>query len=458
MARQAPNDLLRALLDEAGITGSALAKAVNTLAAAEGMELHYTRTSVAKWLTGSRPAPPVAHLVAEVLTRRLGRTVPVEATGLIPQTGGQPGGQAVPKGATSPDAMLASLASQDADPQRNPALHRAPYTVAASPPAWDDVHDPKPLRATESPRRRAGRREVTALRTMTATYARLLEAHGGAQARTALATYLAHDAGAWLALNTTEATHRLLLTETAELTCLLARMSADSTHHGLAQRYFHLSAGMAAEAGNRSLYAIVLRATSAHAHQLGRRRTGMDQAAYDATPDSASPATRAYLLVQLALGLAHTGEPHQARRYLAQAEEHHARATEENRPFADYPRAGLDFQRAQVLLALDGPEPAITALRASLLHRPTQAHRSRALTHIQLAQLHLYTGHMEEASAHVHPCLEHASYLHSPLVRQHLLSLHTQLSAHRRHDPARRALREIRATLNTQFVPPKSRT
>lgn len=454
MARQAPNDLLRALLTEADISGGELATAVNTLAATEGIELHYTRTSVAKWFTGSRPAPLVANLVAEALTRRLGRLVPVEATGLIPQAEEQ----SMSQGSALPVATLATLTSQDIDPQRNPALHRTPYTVAVSPPAWDDVHSSEFRRATGGRRGRAGCGEVMALRAMTSVYAGLLEAHGGGQGRTALAAYLTHDVSAWLSLNASETIRQQLLTHTAELTCLLARMSADSVHHGLAQRYFHLSAGLAAEADNPSLYAIVLRATSAHAHQLGRRDAGLAQAACDAAPDSASPAARAYLFVQLALGRARAGEPRLARRHLAQAEEHHTHAAEENRPFADYPRAGLHYQRAQVLLALDGPESAINALRTSLLHRPARARRAQALTHVQLAQLLLYAGHVEDASGHVHTSLEHASYLQSPLVRQHLLALRTQLYAHQKHDPARRALRELQTVLSTQPVPPKPRT
>lgn len=52
-----PNQALRILLAEAGWSGARLAREVNALGAAQGTPYHYDRTTVAHWLTGSRPRP-----------------------------------------------------------------------------------------------------------------------------------------------------------------------------------------------------------------------------------------------------------------------------------------------------------------------------------------------------------------------------------------------------------------
>lgn len=57
MARRDANGLLAALIAEADWTAGELARAVNGLGMAQGLCLRYDRTSVAHWLTGSRPRP-----------------------------------------------------------------------------------------------------------------------------------------------------------------------------------------------------------------------------------------------------------------------------------------------------------------------------------------------------------------------------------------------------------------
>jgi hypothetical protein len=82
MARQSPNGRLRVLIAETGWTGHALAEAVNAVGREAGVPLRYDRSSVAHWLTGTRPPAHVRVFVAEALSRRLGRVVPVADTGL----------------------------------------------------------------------------------------------------------------------------------------------------------------------------------------------------------------------------------------------------------------------------------------------------------------------------------------------------------------------------------------
>ena len=77
-----PNRALRALLEETEWTQTAFAHAITRLGAEIGIHLRYDRTSVAHWLRGSRPDPRVQHLMAEALSRRLGRRVAVTELGM----------------------------------------------------------------------------------------------------------------------------------------------------------------------------------------------------------------------------------------------------------------------------------------------------------------------------------------------------------------------------------------
>ncbi len=87
-----PNPALRALLEETEWTQAAFAHAITRLGAEIGIHLQYDRTSVAHWLRGSRPDPRVQHLMAEALSRRLGRRVTVAELGMRGTRGARGGG------------------------------------------------------------------------------------------------------------------------------------------------------------------------------------------------------------------------------------------------------------------------------------------------------------------------------------------------------------------------------
>ncbi|WP_019354519.1 hypothetical protein [Streptomyces sp. AA1529] len=95
---RAPNRALRALLEESEWTQAAFARALARLGAEVGIHLRYDRTSVAHWLRGSRPDPRVQHLMAEALSRRLGRRITVADLGMLGARGCRPGTAARPRG------------------------------------------------------------------------------------------------------------------------------------------------------------------------------------------------------------------------------------------------------------------------------------------------------------------------------------------------------------------------
>ncbi len=66
-------------------------------------------------------------------------------------------------------------------------------------------------------------------------------------------------------------------------------------------------------------------------------------------------------------------------------------------PFTAYPRAGLEYQRAQTLIALGLPTEAMAALRASARQRAPERRRALAITEFRLGQVLLSAGHLVSA-------------------------------------------------------------
>ncbi|MFC8076722.1 tol-pal system YbgF family protein [Streptomyces sp. NPDC057307] len=445
MARKQPNRLLTALLDEADWNRAELARAVNDLGAAQGLPLRYDRTSVAHWLTGSRPRAPVPDLVAAAFSRRSGRLVTAEETGLArpPQTTGEsfPGPLSV---AGHVGDRLAALSRADTDPVRRAQLTGSVYELAAEAPFWHPGRRPAPRKGV-GPQATSG--DLERLHRMIRVFADLMERHGGDHARSALAAYLAEDISRLLTTSAVPSLRRELFAGAGQLTHLQARMSMDAGHHSVAQRYFTTALDLAREADDRRLFAITLRAMSLQALFLGfgEHAGQLSGAAVDTAGSGTDAATRAFLLSQRALTHAHARQPHRAVRDLTAAEAEHDRATSPAGPFTGYPRAGLDYQRARVCLALGDTAEAVRALTASADDRADDRHRSSALTRARLAETLLSVGHLDESCVHWHIFLDHYPSLRSAPADQAHRRLRTSLRGFRRQPQAAAVIHRARA-------------
>ncbi|MFD3522190.1 hypothetical protein [Streptomyces sp. NPDC058653] len=458
MARHQPNRQLALLLDEAEWNPAELARAVNALGKAQGLRLRYDRTSVAHWLTGSRPRPPVPDLVAAAFSRRTERLVTAQETGLS-----RPGQAAddlpLASGAGDDDAAhrLTILARTDADPARRSQLTRGVYSLrAVESPAWDSER-PAPRRPRSS-HSRVSAEEVGALREMCQIFADLMERHGGAHARAALASYLTDDTARLLAAPAESALRRELFTLAAQLTHVLARMTMDAGHPGLAQGYFTTALGLASEADDRRMYAITLRAMSLQALQLGfhEKASQLADTAIDAGRH-ADPATRAFLLSQSAVTHAHAGQRRRAVADLAAAESQFDRATRKAGPFDAYPRAGLDYQSGRTLLALGDAEQAARSLATSAAARGDHQRRSGALTHARLAATLLSLGRLEESCVHWNAFLDQYLSLRLVLADDALTYLRRSLYRYRDQPHAAAVLHRARSLTRTAPASSKGR-
>lgn len=434
MRRRTPNHRLAALLDETGWTAARLARTVNSLGAAQQLTLRYDRTAVAHWLDGSRPRPPVAELVAAAFTQHLRRVVTAADTGLT----GPPDAPAPSRAARSTGGSavhdLVTLCRGEADPARRGHLARLSYTVTDlhTPPSWPSAPPPEDGPPGDTPV------AVHRLQEMSRITALLHRRYGGGHARTAVTGYLADDVSRLLRADAQGRPDAQICRAAAQLVHLLAVMTDDAGLPGLAQRYFDLALALAHQAGDRRLYAITLRTMSGQAlrlHHTYQARRFAD-AALEVARRGGGPAVRSYLLTQYALAHARERHRHQALAALAAAERQHDRATSSHDPFLGYPPAGLHYQRAEVLLALDQAPQARAALRASLRERPQDQHRPVALTHARLAEVLHQAGHLEAACGHWNAFLDAYPPLFSHHADRALAQLTQHLRPYRRHRAA----------------------
>lgn len=469
------NAWLGDLLAEAGWSGAELARAVNALGTLHGLALRYDRTAVAHWLSGTRPRRPVPELIAAALTERCGRLVTVAEAGLgagAALTAAEDGGDGL--------LRLALQARADVDPHGRPPLLRSPYQPVPVP---DPVWDPDPAEGGQGgagtgtrtgtgtgarpgtrtgPGARTGtdiaelaaRRHLAAhaeqLKALAVSFSGLYLTHGGVHTRAALAAWLAQDAGAFAARHTDGPAPALrgrrvpgrgrgavdVWRGYAQLAHLLAEMTADAGSHGLAQEYHGIALGLARQADDRRMYAITLRAMSAHAGRLGQpaHAVRLARTAVETAPADGEPGTLAFLLVQRAAAHAHAGQRDCAAADLAAADRLHGRHAVQppDGPFDSYARADLDFARARTHLALGEFPAAADALERSLRGRAAGQHRATALTHALLAETLLRLGHLTRACEHWRAFLTAAPAVQSRAVREALGRLLRDLTPYRR--------------------------
>ncbi|MER7038558.1 hypothetical protein [Streptomyces microflavus] len=419
--RRTPNQALRLLLAEAGWSGAQLAREVNALGAVQGTALHYDRTAVAHWLAGSRPRRPVPALVAEALSRRLGRPVREQDTGLGPAVGaahgpGAPAGE--PSAVERLDEVLRttgrrrvalagaySLAAL-AIPYGPSAIPHGPLTVPHGPAA---IHrgPPEPGRRSPLPPGRVGMAHVAAAHELLALFSRGDAVLGAGPVYEPLRQYLSASVLPWLQRDMKPAVRRELLTVASRLTYLCAFTHFDMNRHAAAQRLYLTSVELAREAGDRVGCGLALRGLSVQAHALGHFAEAhhLAERAAETALHQVPPHQQAFFHGQLAVALAGRGDPRHAR-HLAAAERCLERSQNGDTPVGAFHPGSLALQRAAVATSRGDRHAAARALDLSLRHRPADERRSRALSLAELAETQLAIGHLEQACRTWHEFLD----------------------------------------------------
>lgn len=355
-----------------------------------------------------------------------------------------------PPGLTSGGRMTPALSSsktgagvQDG-PAGRPVRSRAgeaerPIAVRRKDIGTERTETPEPLRprpsTSRSPGLAFGRRaahrttpdEVASVREHVRFFSQQADRHGGGHIRTPLAACLS---GLVRRLRTggDGPHHPRLVAGASRLSYLLARVYSDERRNGLAQRAFLTAAELAEEGEDPEGVALVRRALSSQAHQLGHRRQSLAlaEAACEAAPADAAPSARAFLHAGLAVAQAAEGERGNALAALRRAEYELARApadlttgpeSPDGEPVGAYQDAALHYQAGQVRAALGDRDGAIRELRASLRSRPEGERRSRAISEAELAELLLSRGRLEEACSAWEDFLEDSALVRSGRAR-----------------------------------------
>jgi hypothetical protein len=404
---QRSNDPLRALLAETGWTGEQLARAVNTVAAEAGVPGTCDRTAVSHWLAGRWPRPPVPELLAEALSRGLGRPVAVADFAPRSRSGTRSRSGAPPRPGVE---LLASLARVQSSGREASA-----YSLEL----LADLREGEPA-VTLDPVENAGTRlsadQVAATEAMATLFAAGDAAFGGGHSRQALSAYLAQDVLPRLRSAGGAAIRRRMFISASQLAYLCGFMCYDDELHGVAQSYFAVSLGLARESADQASHAITLRAMSVQARQLGHFRDSVGLAeASVANGAGLEPGRQAFLYGQLAVAHAADGARADALSCLATAERFLDRASSAATSVLTgaYHPAALYHQQAVVCALLGDRKAAVASLSHSARHRPAAERRSGAIILARLAEMQLSCGHVEESTVTWHRFLDDYGALQS---------------------------------------------
>ncbi|MFJ1753512.1 hypothetical protein [Kitasatospora sp. NPDC088134] len=392
-----PNHLLRALLDEAGWTGTALARQAAAVAAEQGITLLFDRKSVSFWLAGRKPRPPAPAIVAEALSRALGRRVTEAATGLT-----RDAPTAAPEPDDEPDDAADALDLLGGAQRRPRTSAVGTYSLTRLDiPAWEQTAGATRTLRPPYPGAPVTVEQVAAAEQMARLFTDNDSTFGGGHARRPLAAYLTHVVAPLLHGPAPSALRRRLHRVATRLTYLCAFMCFDDNEHALAQHYYRVALRLAREAADPAGYAVTLRALSVQACALGHHRHArqLAETAETAGCRTATPTRHAFLLGQLAVAAAADADRTAALAALSAAERLMQRATSAERAelIGDYHPAALAHQQATVRHLLGDTGGAIATLQTSLRHRPPAERRSRAIVTAQLAELQLRSGHLDQA-------------------------------------------------------------
>lgn len=265
------NRALRALLDEAGMSNAALARAVVTAGAEEGVHLGTNTTSVTRMLGGSQPRWPVPRLVAKVLSRYLHREISVTDCGFAdraPATDDLHDGLNCSGTLDGTVRTVVELSGRDMN-RRKFLLGSAFTAAASSEPALYALTVPRAESIARVAGKRIGMADVEIITEHIAHLRRLDHRYGSGRVREQVVQMLHREANTVMHGTYSEKTGKALLGAVTQASWLAASMAADIGRHSLAQRYYIQTLNLAMSAGDRLYAANVLSHMSRLTVQLG---------------------------------------------------------------------------------------------------------------------------------------------------------------------------------------------
>ncbi len=388
-------------------------------------------SAVTHWLTGTTPRVRVRPLIAEALSRRLGRRVTQNEAGFPEAAATSP--------TTAVDGLI-DLGRQDMDPSRRTmvGLSAGLFSVALTIPDWPDVIGRIEAVRTGGRAHRIGYSDVDVVTAMTERVSDLDDRFGGRHARPMAAAFLVNTVSAYLQADASPDVRRAILSAASDLSYLTGYMAVDEGLHGLAQLYYVKALELAGAAEDHLTYCTTLRGMSVQAVDLGlgAQALRLADAAAAAAPQ-AGPRMRAFLAGQQAHSAAQTGDRSNALAFMAQAERAMDIAESQAKAFGSYDPAALKQHEAQVKFAFGDVRGSVASLKESQSLRPPSYRRAKVRLGALLAERQLQIGHLEAACASWHTALDDYPLVRSGRCDERMAEMKSLLRPHLRNRAAR---------------------
>ncbi|WP_371596366.1 hypothetical protein [Streptomyces sp. NBC_00564] len=434
------NKALAGALKDAACSYASLALRVNELGRRQGVDSHYDKASVTRWLQGQQPRGATPELISAVLSERLGRAVSPADLGFLPDQQRPVAGRALVYGEDVAETLhtLAELGSTDIS--RRSLLGSVPFVAAA-------LANPQRewlLWLLEHPE--AGRPTLVAsggpveqVHAMIAMFDQMDNQYGGGGVRTSIVHYLSTEVVPMLQRRGTPPhSQRQLYAAAARLAAMAGWSSYDAGEYGLAQRYMTQALRLCAEGRDRVLGGQILAGLSHLATNLGRPDEGvaLARAGIATAKDAGSPLGLMRLYAMSARGHAAQGRSGEATEALRMAEGQWdaSKGAAQESVWVRY----LDHHYLQAESALCFRDLGLAAQAERTANESLSANadrrRRQAISRSVLATAHLQQGRLDEAVGTATQALDTLSTVHSERSIQALRDFRGRLES-RRHEP-----------------------
>ncbi|MGW4890664.1 tetratricopeptide repeat protein [Kitasatospora sp. NPDC004240] len=429
-----PNQQLADVMDEAGLTLEALARATRAVAAESGVRLGTSRSAVHAWVSsGAVPAGNTPAYVAEALSRRLRRPVTVAEIGLGEDT--------------STDFMLLGLAAAAIETGRLLVHDRRDFlALGFSAAGLITPLAPAPRTAAAlpagGPGRRIGSGETTAVRQFTATFRASDELLGGGHGLSVAGTFLSDVVAPMLhGTYTNDRARADAFAAAADLATLIGFKCHDAGREGAAQHHYRLAVRLAREADpddRTGQAAWGMRALVHQALDLGHHAGTVDlaDAALARTRGRVDKRTEALLLITAARAQGAGGNPSAASALIDAAREAARTGTDALPSYAAAAGptdAVVASHTGRTLTEMGHHAAAERHYRAALADRTDHAYRrTRALTLANIARAVAAQDRHEEAVDLLTRSLDLMDGVASHRTSRELASMRPQLAMYAR--------------------------
>lgn len=438
------NPALRALLDEAGMSNAALARAVVRAGAEEGVHVGTNTTSVRRMLDGSQPRWPVPRLVAKVLSRQLRNEISVTECGFADRTPTSDDRyDGLHCSGTLDGTVRTVVALSGWDMNRRKFLLGSAFTAAAfSEPALFALTVPPAENTARVAGRRIGMPDAEIIVEHIAHLRRLDHRYGSGRVREQVVQLLHREANTVMHGSYSEKTGKALLGAVAQASWLAGSMAADVGRHSLAQRYYIQTLNLAMSAGDRLYAANVLSHMSRLTVQIGhgaisehdrlrhaRQAVALARAAHNVAQGTATPVLSALLHAVEARGHALLGDATATRSCVLDAERHYDRARGDDEPtwLGFYSAAELAADLGRCLRDVGEPAQATRLISQAMEGYEPWRIRSRCFVQTDLATAHLVGGDYEHAAALGRDAVRTADQVSSTRTLDRLRTLQRQV-------------------------------